>query len=105
MFGGPAKDKVEVKIDLFKADDDVKTDGKLPMSMFTANRSAPPSMPTGEKPKQKSLFDPVNVSNEKKSLFGTPPPSEKTEKKQETPELAAPVGIPSLKKNVSIFNS
>ena len=51
-------DKIEVKVDISK-EKDTKLDGKndekpkekLPMSMFTANRSAPPTFPTGEKSK------------------------------------------------------
>ena len=106
MFSKPPE-KVEVKLglDLLKENNDVKQEEKLPLSAFTAARSAPPTMPTGEKPKkEKSLFDPVDVSKEKKpafELFGTPPPTDK----QDNVEIPAPPSIPSLKKNQSIFSS
>ena len=105
MFSKPPKVEVKLGLDLIKEDGDAKPDEKLPLSAFTASRSAPPSMPAGEKPKkEKSLFGPVDVAKEKKSafeLFGTPPPTDN----QDKDEIPAPPAIPSLKKNQSIFNS
>ena len=112
--------KVELKIEVSPAAGGLKAAEKTsekPMNIF-ANMSAPPTIPTSDKPKEdkpKGLLDVADAPQAKKaaepsSLFSLPATETNGMpkidlKKQESKQEPAATAVPTLKKNASIFGS